>query len=107
MSYNQPPPPPGGGYGAPQPAYGGGGGQAEHPQGTTILVLGIVGLVCCGIAAVVAWIMGNKAQAEIDAGQYAPTTGVKVGRILGMIGTILTALGIVFYLLFFVLLASS
>ena len=105
MSYNQPPPPPGGGYGAPQPAYGG--GQAEHPQGTTILVLGIVGLVCCGIAAIVAWIMGNKAQAEIDAGQYAPTSGVKIGRILGMVGTILTALGLVFYLLFFVLLASS
>ena len=105
VSYNQPPPPPGGGYGAPQPAYGG--GQAEHPQGTTILVLGIVGLVCCGIAAVVAWIMGNKAQQEIDAGQYAPTTGVRVGRILGMVGTILTALGLVFYLLFFVVLASS
>jgi hypothetical protein len=107
VSYNQPPPPPpGGGYGAAQPSYGGG-GQPEHPQGTTILVLGIVGLVCCGIAAVVAWIMGNKAQQEIDAGQYAPTSSVKIGRILGMVGTILTALGLVFYLLFFVLLAAG
>ena len=106
MSYNQPPPPPGGAYGAPQPAYGGG-GQSEHPQGTMILVMGILGLVCCGILAIVAWVMGNKAQKEIDAGQYAPTSGVKIGRILGMIGTILSILGLVFYLLFFVVLAAN
>jgi ABC-type Fe3+ transport system permease subunit len=105
VSYNQPPPPPGGGYGAQQPGYGG--GQSEHPQGTMILVMGILGLVCCGILAIVAWVMGNKAQKEIDAGQYAPTSGVKIGRILGMIGTILSILGLVFYLLFFVVLAAN
>ncbi len=104
MSYNQPPPPPGGGYGAQQPGYG---GQSEHPQGTMILVMGILGLVCCGILAIVAWVMGNKAQKEIDAGQYAPTSGVKIGRILGMVGTILSILGIVFYLIFFVALAAN
>ncbi|KAA1418005.1 DUF4190 domain-containing protein [Nocardioides humilatus] len=72
-----------------------------------ILILGIAGIVCCGIAAIVAWVMGNKAQKEIDAGQYAPTSGVKIGRILGMIGTILMIVGAVFYLLFFVVLAAN
>jgi hypothetical protein len=108
VSYNEPPsygapPPPGGAYGG----YGGAGARPEHPQGTTILVLGILGLVCCGLCAIAAWVMGNKAQKEIAAGQYAETSGVKIGRILGMVGTILMILGVVFYLIFFVILAAN
>ena len=54
------------GYGQPygQPGYG---QQVDHPQGTTILVLGILGLVSCQILGVVAWVMGNNALREIDA----------------------------------------
>lgn len=89
------------------PAAPGMGAAAEHPKGQNILILGILGLVCCGPLAIVAWVMGNKAQAEIDAGQYAPTSGVKIGRILGIVGTVWLALVIVGYLLFFVVLASS
>ena len=37
------------------------GRSAEHPQGTTILVLGILSIVVCGLLAPVAWGMGNKA----------------------------------------------
>lgn len=58
-------------YGAPQP-YGyaqpyGYGPQQDHPQATTILVLGILSLVMCGILGPFAWSMGKKALAEIDA----------------------------------------
>ncbi|WP_183093409.1 DUF4190 domain-containing protein [Nocardioides stalactiti] len=82
--------------------------MGEHPKGQTILILGILSLVCCGFwTGVPAIIMGNKAAAEIAAGQYAETSTVKIGRLLGIIGTVLSALGFVFYLLFFVLLASS
>ncbi|WP_183099116.1 DUF4190 domain-containing protein [Nocardioides pelophilus] len=82
--------------------------MGEHPKGQTILILGILSLVCCGFwTGVPAIIMGNKAMAEIAAGQYAETSGVKIGRLLGIIGTVLSALGAVFYILFFVLLASS
>lgn len=82
--------------------------MGEHPKGTTILILGILSLVCCGFwTGVPAIIMGNKALAEIAAGQYAETSTVKIGRILGIIGTILSVLGLIFYLLFFVLLAAN
>jgi hypothetical protein len=77
MSYTPPSPdqpggygPPGGGYGQ-QPGYGPpagyGGGTTDHPQGTTILVLGILSLVICQLLGPVAWIMGNNAIKEIDA----------------------------------------
>ena len=93
-----PPPPPGGhqpyGY---QPY--GGGRTAEHPQGTTVLVLGILSLVVCGLLAPVAWGMGNKALREIDADPsvtYTNRGNVSAGRICGIIGTCLMALGLVF-----------
>jgi len=81
--------------------------MGEHPKGQTILILGILSLVCCGFwTGVPAIIMGNKAMAEIAAGQYAETSGVKIGRLLGIIGTVLSALGALVYVLFFVLLAA-
>src|SRR3954465_2532470 len=61
-SYGQPPPPPG--YAQYSPY--GGGGSREHPQGTTILLLGILRLVICGLLGPVAWIMGQKAIREMD-----------------------------------------
>jgi uncharacterized membrane protein YjgN (DUF898 family) len=96
MSYNAPPPPPPG-----QP-YGTPGGYAapiEHPKGTTILVLGILSLVCCSILGPFAWVMGNKAIAEIDAsGQAFSNRGqINAGRICGIVATVLMVLGIVFY----------
>ena len=82
--------------------------MGEHPKGTTILILGILSLVCCGFwTGVPAIIMGNSALAEINAGQYAETSTVKIGRILGMVGTALSIIGAVIYLLFFVILASN
>lgn len=99
MSYPPPPPsgPPGTPPGPPPPGYGMPGPPPNHPQSTTILVLGICGLVVCGLLAPVAWIMGNKAIAEIDAsgGAIDGRGTVNAGRICGMIGTALMALGVV------------
>lgn len=93
MSYSEPPPPQ---YGAPQPPYGGGAPQ-DHPRGTTILVLGILSIVCCGILAIPAVIMGRSALTEIDAappGTYRNRGNVKAGYICGIVGIALWVLGI-------------
>ena len=84
---SQYPPPP---YGPP---------PANHPQATTILVLGILSLVVCGVIGPFAWVMGNRALRDIDASQgtYTPLGGrssVNAGRICGMIATILLVLGV-------------
>lgn len=118
-----PPPPPGsgsgsgsggdygsgsgsGGYGAPPPApeygYGSGPmGPRDHPQGTIILILGILSLVCIQLLGPVAWIMGNRAIREIDAnpGAYTNRGTVNAGRICGIIGTALLVVGVVVWIL--------
>ncbi|MEO6653559.1 MAG: DUF4190 domain-containing protein [Ilumatobacteraceae bacterium] len=99
-----PPPPPTGGQPAqwnnpPGPATYGGGGRQEHPAGTTVLVLGILGLVVCGLLAPVAWIKGNTAKREMDAQpgvEWTNRGNITAGRICGMIGTGLIALGLLF-----------
>lgn len=101
------PPPPPGGY--PPNAYGGppyGGGYApDHHQATTVLILGILGLVVCGVLAPFAWVMGNRVVREIDAsnGQVGGRSTANAGRICGMVGTILIGVGLAFGLLVVVL----
>jgi hypothetical protein len=98
-----PPPPPGsgeggGGYAAPPPPGGGlGGGPVDHPRGITILVLGILSVVCCSPLGIAAWLMGNTALREIDAepGRYGNRQIVQIGRILGIIGVVLLVLSII------------
>jgi hypothetical protein len=67
----------------------------QHPQGTIILVLGILSILICGFLGPVAWIMGNNAIAEIDRNPAAYTNRgtVNAGRICGIIGTVLLVLG--------------
>ena len=78
-------------YGAPQ--YPGSYGPVlpDHPQATTVLVLGIVGAVVCGLVAPVAWVMGNRVVKEIDAsnGTVGGRSTANVGRILGIVWTLL------------------
>ncbi len=68
------------------------------------MVLGIVGLVgiafCGGLTLVLspfAWAIGRKSVAEIDAnpGRYGGRDKANAGKIMGIIGTVLLALGIV------------
>jgi hypothetical protein len=107
-----PPPPPSGGYdpppwgGAPPPPGYTGGGQyghtREHPQGTTILVLGILSLVVCGLLGPFAWAMGTKAMHEMDAspGVWSNRGNVTAGRICGIISSCLLIAGVAFLIVF-------
>ncbi|MGW5385411.1 DUF4190 domain-containing protein [Nocardia sp. NPDC003963] len=84
MSY----PPPAYGY----PAYG---PPPEHPQATTVLILGIIGMVFCQVVAPFAWVMGRRALNDIDAsgGTLGGRSNVMVGYVLGIIGSVLLILG--------------
>jgi hypothetical protein len=103
----QPPPPPGGqqwggGY-APPPQGQYGYVRQDHPRATTALVLGIVGLVLCGIAAPFAWRIGKGAMDDIDRSQA--TLGgrgqAQAGYVLGIIGTVLLVLSVLFVVVVF------
>lgn len=61
------------------------------------MVLGILGIVACGVLAPIAWYMGSKAMADIDEnpGAYSGEGEVRTGRILGIVGTALLALAAV------------
>lgn len=100
----QPPTPPPG-----QPPYGdyppnqygqppfAGFAQPDHQQAVLVLVLGILGLVLCQLISPVAWVMGNRVVAEIDAsnGQIGGRGTANAGRICGIVGTMLIILGFV------------
>lgn len=77
------------------------GAYPEASQATTVLVLGILGIVICGILAPFAWAMGNKELAAIDAGRRPPENRgtANAGRILGIIGSVLLIVGLVFLVL--------
>lgn len=59
-------------------------------RGTLILVLGILGIVCCMPCGIAAWVMGNGDLKKIATGQMDPmgegTT--KAGKICGIISVI-------------------
>jgi hypothetical protein len=77
----------------------GGGITAKHPQGTTVLVLGILSFFCFGIVlGPIAWILGQKAMSQIESDPtttYTNRSQVNAGRICGIIGTCLSILQIV------------
>jgi hypothetical protein len=74
-------------------------------RGVLILVFGILGITVCGIFAPVAWIMGNSDLNEIRAGRMDPSGEqlTNIGRILGIIGTILIIVAMCFGVLFILL----
>jgi hypothetical protein len=66
-------------------------------KATLALVLGIVGLtVCPGAASIPAWIIGHEAVKEIDAsnGALGGRSAAMAGKVTGIIGTVLAALGL-------------
>ncbi len=79
-------------------------GMKPH-RGTLVLVLGILGLIICQPVGIAAWLMGNADLKEINAGTMDPEgkTLTQIGKILGIIATVLLALGIVLFILMMVL----
>lgn len=114
--YGYPPPPPGppsdatmpypyyppypGGYPVGYPV-----APPQHPQSVTAMVLGILGLVCCGLASPFAVWLGRKSMNEIDAsgGQLGGRGQAQAGFILGLVGTAVWVLGLLFYAVLFIL----
>jgi hypothetical protein len=91
MSYDSPPPPP-----PPPPPYAA--APANHPRATLILVLGILSIPCCGLfTGIPAIILGNTARNEIAAsgGTIGGQGLVNAGFICGIIGTVLSVVGII------------
>ncbi len=104
-------------YGAPAPGYGQpqapGYGQVpayaapayaapQNGQGTTSLVTGILGLLCCGLLSIVAVITGMKGQKLAAQGLATNGGSAKAGLILGWIGIGLWILGTVAWILLIV-----
>jgi hypothetical protein len=80
-----------------QPFPGDPGRYPEASQATTALVLGILGILICGIMAPFAWSIGSKELAAIDSGRRPPENRgtANAGRILGIVGTVLLGVGFV------------
>jgi len=76
----------------------------DHPQGTTVLVLGIIGIFFT-ICAPIAWYLGSKALKEIRASgtTYANEQQIVIGRILGIIFTILAIIGLIIAIIFIII----
>lgn len=80
----------------------------EHPQGTVVLVLGILGFLV-GVTAPFAWYLGNKAMKEVRASgtSYSNEQQINIGRILGMVVTLLYAIGLVLGIIAVIVLAAA
>jgi len=91
MPYGQP-------YGAP---------PQEHPQGTMILICGILGIFIT-IFAPIAWYLGNKARAEIQASgvHYTNEQNISIGRMLGKVFTIIAIVSIALVIIFWIIIAA-
>ena len=74
----------------------------QASRATMAVVFGVLGIICCGLLAPVAWYLGNEELKQIDAGRIADTTRgmAQVAKILGIIGTILLGLGLLWVLFF-------
>jgi hypothetical protein len=70
-------------------------------RGTLILVLGILGLVCCFICGIIAWVMGNNDLRDIDAGRMDPSGRglTQAGKICGMVSVALQIVGLLIWLM--------
>lgn len=74
-------------------------------RGTLVLVLGILGLIVCQPVGIAAWIMGNADLKQIAAGTMDPEgkSMTQIGKILGIIASVLLIIGVVVAVLTLVL----
>ena len=83
--------------------------QLRPHRGTLVLVLGILGLVCCLICGIIAWILGSADLKEMDAGRMDPSGRglTQAGKICGIISVVLGIIGFIFSILWLVLLGAG
>lgn len=68
----------------------------DHPQATTALILGILGLVLCQLLSPFAWWIGQRTVSEIDAsgGRLGGRSAANAGRVCGIVGSVLVLLAV-------------
>jgi hypothetical protein len=78
----------------------------EHPQGTMILIFGILGIFIT-IFAPIAWYLGNKAKQDVQTSgiQYSNEQNISIGRMLGKVFTIIAIVSIVLVIIFWIVIA--
>lgn len=70
--------------------------MAEKPEGgSSIFILGLLGLLLCQILGIIAWVQGNTYMGKCRSMGVEPEGLAVAGRILGMISTILLIIGVV------------
>lgn len=81
----------------------------DHPQATTILVLGILGLVLCQVLSPFAWVMGNRVVREIDAsgGRVGGRGSANAGRICGIVGSVLLGITVLIFVIVIIAAVAS
>ncbi len=82
--------------------------QQPH-RATVILVLGILSVVLCFICGIIAWVMGNADIKAMNAGTMDPSGRgmTQAGRIIGIVGTVLGCLALVWVILVFVVFGTA
>lgn len=79
-------------------------GGGPSSRATTALVLGILGLLCCGLLGIPAIIVGKQEMSSIDQG-LAPVEGrglAQAGYILGIVSLVLWAIGMLAWIAAFI-----
>lgn len=74
----------------------------QSSKATMAVVFGVLGIICCGLLAPVAWYLATEEIKQINAGRISETNRgmAQVAKILGIIGTILLVLGLLWVLFF-------
>ena len=74
----------------------------QSSKATMAVVFGVLGIVCCGLLAPVAWYLASEEIKGIDAGRLSEANRgmAQVAKILGIIGSILLVLGLLWIVFF-------
>ncbi|MBO0855896.1 MAG: DUF4190 domain-containing protein [Nocardia sp.] len=77
------------------------GSPVEHPHATTVLLVGVMSVLCCGVLGPVAWVMGRRALDEIDisGGTVGGRSQVMIGYFAGIAGTVIMIITACIFLL--------
>ena len=76
--------------------------QVEPHRGTTVVVLGIIGLLGIRVCGIIAWVMANKDNSKMLAGTMDPAglQQTKGGKICGIISVCLIPVDIILIVVF-------
>lgn len=93
--------PPGYPVGQDGPPYGYGGynqGQQEHPSAQTLMIMGIVGLLCCSIISPFVFFYAHRYRKDAElTGNYSTGGSLQAAWIISLVGTVLFGLGVLYF----------